>query len=143
MVYKKTGLTLIEILVSIVITVMVMVYGLGFFTAAWKFQTEAIEYNIVLNKVETMVEEMKYKIHEASAVITTTELYYVLTPSSKTVEMRRTIGIDTTTLGAGSYCHQIDVLATWPLKNPDGTELGVNNRHKISMKTHITVPYVK
>ncbi|MDD4166943.1 MAG: prepilin-type N-terminal cleavage/methylation domain-containing protein [Endomicrobiaceae bacterium] len=142
MVYKETGLTLIEILVSIVITVMVMVYGLGFFTAAWKFQTEAIDYNIVLNKVQTMVEEMKYKIHEASPVIAATELYYVQTPSSKTVEITRTVGIDAT-LGGTSYCHQVDVLATWPLKNPDGTELGVNNRHKISMKTHMTVPYGK
>lgn len=142
MVYKKTGLTLIEILVSIVITVMVMVYGLGFFTAAWKFQTEAIDYNIVLNKVQTMVEEMKYKIHEASPVIDTTELYYVQTPSSKTVEITRTVGIDAT-LGGTSYCHKVDVLATWPVKNPDGTELGVDNRHKISMKTHMTVPYGK
>lgn len=137
--YKESGLTLIEILVSIVITVMVMVYGLGFFTAAWKFQTEAIDYNIVLNKVQSMVEEMKYKIHEASPVITSSELFYVQTPSSKTVEITRNVGIDTT-LGAGSYCHQVDVLATWPLKNPDGTDLGVNNRHKISIKTHMTVP---
>lgn len=137
--YKEAGLTLVEILVSIVITVMVMVYGLGFFTAAWKYQTEAIDYNIVLNKVQTMVEEMKYKIHEDSPIIIASELYYVQTPSSKTVEIIRNIGIDTT-LGAGSYCHQIDILATWPLKNPDGTDLGVNNRHKISIKTHMTVP---
>ncbi|GAB1402063.1 hypothetical protein MASR1M68_09740 [Elusimicrobiota bacterium] len=139
MVYKEAGLTLVEILVSIVITVMVMVYGLGFFTAAWKFQTEAVDYNIVLNKVQSMVEEMKYKIHEASPVIVSSELYYFQTPSSKTVEVRRNVGIDTT-LGAGGHCHQVDVLATWPLKNPDGTDLGVNNRHKISIKTHMTVP---
>ncbi|MDD5021274.1 MAG: hypothetical protein PHR82_03935 [Endomicrobiaceae bacterium] len=140
--YKEAGLTLLEILVSIVITIMVMVYGLGFFTAAWKYQTESIDYNIVLNKVQSMVEEMKYKIHQDSPVITANELYYVSTPSSKTVEIKRVVGIDTT-LGGSSYCHQIDVLATWPLKNPDGTELGINNRHKISIKTHITVPYGK
>lgn len=139
MAYKEAGLTLVEILVSIVITVMVMVYGLGFFTAAWKFQTEAVDYNIVLNKVQSMVEEMKYKIHEDSPIITSSELYYFQTPSSKTVEITRNVGIDVT-LGADSYCHQIDVLATWPLKNPDGTDLGVNNRHKISIKTHMTVP---
>jgi len=137
--YKEAGLTLIEILVSIVITIMVMVYGLGFFTAAWKFQTESIDYNIVLNKVQSMMEEMKYTIHETSPVITSSELYYVQTPSSKTVEITRIVGFDTT-LGPTSWCYQIDILATWPLKYPDGTDCGVSNRHKISLKTHMTVP---
>jgi type II secretory pathway component PulJ len=40
MVYKKTGLTLIEILVSIVITIMVMVHGFGF-VRLLGIQTEA------------------------------------------------------------------------------------------------------
>jgi Tfp pilus assembly protein PilV len=139
MVYKQSGLTLIEILVSIVITVMIMIYGLGFFMAAWKYQVESIDRNIILNKVQSMVEEMKYKVHEDSPIINTSELSWILTPSSKTVEITRITAIDAT-LGAGSYCHQINVLATWPQKNPDGTVRPVNERRKISIKTHMTVP---
>lgn len=142
MVYRNRGLTLVEILVSITITIIVMVYGLGFFTAAWRFQTEAVSYGIVLNKAEAMIEEMKYKIYEDPHTLNSSDRYYVQIPSSKTVEITKIVTIEPV-LGAYSFCHQINVLATWPVKNPDGTDLNVNYRNKISLKTHITVPYGK
>ncbi len=138
MAYSR-GLTLIEILVSIVITVMVMVYGLGFFTAAWKFQTQAIEYNIILNRVESIIEEFRYNIHESSPVLTVSEVSYFITSSSKMVEVTKTVN-RAPSLDPSSYCYQVSVLTTWPVKNPDGTGLGLDSRNKISIKTNMTVP---
>lgn len=138
MVYNR-GLTLIEILVSIVITVMVMVYGLGFFVAAWKFQTQAMDYTIVLNKVESVIEEFRYNVHESSPVFAVSEVSYFVTSSSKIVELTKTVN-RAPGLAATSYCYQVSILATWPVKNPDGTGLGLDSRNKISIKTHMTVP---
>lgn len=61
MVYKNNkGLTLIEILVSCVITVIVIMYGATFFISSWRLEVDSEEYNKVLQYAANIIEEAKY-----------------------------------------------------------------------------------
>lgn len=60
MIFKnKKGLTLVELLVSCVITVMVIMYGSTFFISSWKKEIESEEYNRVLQYVCGTIENEK------------------------------------------------------------------------------------
>ncbi|MBQ3834794.1 MAG: hypothetical protein II816_04700 [Elusimicrobia bacterium] len=56
------GLSLSEVLVSISIVMILSVYGLSFFDAAWKYRSENDEYQTVLNNVVSNLESSKYAI---------------------------------------------------------------------------------
>ena len=56
---NNKGLTLIEILVSSVITVIVIMYGATFFISSWRLEVDSEEYNKVLQYAANIIEEAK------------------------------------------------------------------------------------
>ena len=60
MVYKNIkGLTLVEVLVSVVITIIVMIYGMTLFISAWRLEVDSEEYSKVLQYISNTIEGYK------------------------------------------------------------------------------------
>lgn len=53
------GLTLVEVLVSVVITILVMLYGMTLFISAWRLEVDSEEYNKVIQYITNVIEKYK------------------------------------------------------------------------------------
>lgn len=136
--YKTNlGLTIVEVLVSVVITSLVMVYGMSFFMAAWRMEAESSSYSRILGNVTKIMEEKRSK-------------YYFVTPASGTVN------ISSEALPSGkvvmySYTflrHNITnsmegvVLAEWPWTS-SATAAEKASWNRIAIKTHFAQEWKK
>ncbi len=151
--YKNIkGLTLVEILVSVVITILVMVYGLNLFIASWKLSVESAEYNFVLQYLSNQIENLKtcYSFEDLSfGSISNKD---IVLPSGKTANIKiRIYDVYRDNVikdAAGNYvvtgAVPVSVSAWWPAKaDPSNPEnyivLAESNEHleTISINTYI------
>ena len=146
------GLTLVEVLVSVVITILVMVYGVNLFIASWKLSVESAEYNTVLQYVSNQIEALEaYYSYEDLSIGSINNIDVVL-PSGKTVNIKIRIydvyrdnvikdkNGNNVVIGAVP----VSVTAWWPAKsdpsNPENyIALAESNEHleTISINTYI------
>lgn len=126
------GLTLVEVLVSVVITILVMLYGMTLFISAWRLEVDSEEYEKVLQYVNNTIEGYKRYIDPLGPPINpiTKELDLISLPSGK--RLKQTVKI----YAVSEYkTVPIAVIAQWPVdakKNQKvetivvNTHLGVN-----------------
>lgn len=131
--YNKNikGLTLVEVLVSVVITILVMLYGMTLFISAWRLEVDSEEYNKVLqyvsNTIETYKNYVKPKdIHSGLAFVPS--ISDITLPSGKV--LRQTVKIYNE--DANTLAIPMVVIATWPainVKHNQKVETIVVNTH--------------
>lgn len=63
---RNIGLTLVEVLASVIITTLLMLYGTSFFIAAWRLSAESDEYSMILNDVVSNLESYKSKSYNSA-----------------------------------------------------------------------------
>lgn len=132
------GLTLVEVLVSVVITILVMLYGMTLFISAWRLEVDSEEYEKVLQYVNNTIEGYKRYIDPLGPPINpiTKELDLISLPSGK--RLKQTVKIYAVSNDETKSEYKtvpIAVIAQWPVdakKNQKvetivvNTHLGVN-----------------
>jgi hypothetical protein len=141
--YNKNvkGLTLVEVLVSVVITILVMLYGMTLFISAWRLEVDSEEYNKVLEYVSNTIEYYKNYANPKD----------INSGKAKTITYNTNPAIEDITLPSGKILRQkvkiynedantlaipMVVIATWPAVNAKhnqkietivvNTHLGIN-----------------
>ena len=133
---KIKGLTLVEVLASIVITVLVMTYGINLFVASWRLSVESAEYDYVLNYISNRIEGLRsfYDSQELisgeqpeQAVLGITNVDITL-PSGKTANIKIKVYpdyIDNVIKDKDNHnvaigIVPVSVIAIWPAKSKPG-----------------------
>ncbi len=68
---NSIGLTLAEVLISVVLTTLLMLYGTSFFIASWRLSSESNEYSTVLDDLVANLECYKAKAFDTPVSIST------------------------------------------------------------------------
>jgi len=123
---KRKGLTLVEVLVSAVLTSMVVLYATSFFVAAFRLSTEEKEYSSILEDVANNLESYKFKGYDS-------EVGTAYVTKTKTIrDGKYTVEYDllrvSTPIPKSEY---IISKASWKYGGSD------ESAHKISIKTAI------
>ena len=112
------GLTLVEILVSIVITILVMTYGLNLFIASWRLGSDSEDYDMVLHYVMNEVERVRSESSYTDLGNTNED---ITLSSGKIVNIQRRV-YSVLKDGANAIdVLPVAVIATWP-KNAQKNE---------------------
>lgn len=128
------GLTLVEVLVSVVITILVMLYGMTLFISAWRLEVDSEEYEKVLQYVNNTIESYKRYIDPLGEPINpiTKELDLITLPSGKRLKQTVKIYAVSNNETVSEYkTIPIAVIAQWPegAKNNQKVETIVVNTH--------------
>lgn len=73
---KQKGSTIVEVLVSVIIIGIVSVYGLSFFSSAYKHTQDSKDYNFVLHDLVRKMEMVKAGGYPGEFVVVADENYY-------------------------------------------------------------------
>jgi len=115
--YKNNkGVTLVEVLVSIVITILVMAYGLNLFIASWKLEVESKEYNEVLQIISSKIEYYKQFVNPAVQI----EAKGV--SETITLSSGRTLQLNVRVYEKNNGSVPLSVTGKWPSSNLDKNE---------------------
>jgi len=122
---KKEGLTIVEVLVSVVLLSIVSVYGLAFFAATWRLNVESRDYAYIMKKLENYVEAGKGYFQATGGTIANR----TVTIPNETLRTGDVVAYTYQETAAGGY---VNVLATasWPLR------VEVKSRKKLGIRTH-------
>lgn len=122
--YNKNikGLTLVEVLVSVVITILVMLYGMTLFISAWRLEVDSEEYNKVLQYVSNTIETYKNYVNPKDfnsgtartlTYNTNPRIEDITLPSGKILRQKLKIYNE----DAATLTIPVAVIATWPAVN--------------------------
>ncbi len=132
-IFKKNGLTLVEVLVSVILTTLLMLYGTSFFIASWRLNSESTEYSTVLNDVVNNLECYKAKVFDTPVSVSTD---YIV--KNKTFRNKYTVTYTLTrsateklSLAGTNYYYVVISSANWSYGE------GLSAANKISVKTAV------
>ncbi|MDD3053390.1 MAG: prepilin-type N-terminal cleavage/methylation domain-containing protein [Endomicrobiia bacterium] len=136
--YKiNLGLTLIEVLVSVVITSMVMVYGMSFFMAAWRMEVESSNYSRILGNVAKIIEDNRSEYYSIVPPSGTVTISSEALPSGKVVMYSYTFSRNIVTNSMQGVA-----LAEWPWTS-SASAAEKASWSRISIKTHFAEEWKK
>lgn len=136
-VFKYNGLTLVEVLVSVIITTLLMLYGTSFFIASWRLSAESEEYSTVLNDVVSNLESYRAKAFDSPVSLTTDYIVKNRTFRNKynvTYTLSRSNTEKLSHLGT-NYYYVVISSAEWSYGQ------GMSSANKISVKTAVAVKW--
>lgn len=126
----NSGLTLIEVLVSVIITAIVMVYGMSFFMAAWRMEVESSSYDRILGNTIKITEDRRSKAYSSLPSTGTVTISSESLPSGKIVMYTYTFKKHTVTNSIEGVA-----LAEWPWSS-SATSAEKASWNRIAIKTH-------
>jgi len=136
--YKiNSGLTLIEVLVSVIITAIVMVYGMSFFMAAWRMEVESSSYDRILGNAVKIMEDKRSNAYFISPSSGTVTISSESLPSGKVVMYTYMFKRHTVTNSMEGV-----VLAEWPWSS-SATSAEKASWNRIAVKTHFAEEWGK
>jgi type II secretory pathway pseudopilin PulG len=146
----KRGSTIVEVLVSVIIIGIVSVYGLSFFSSAYKHSVDSKDYSFVLHDLVRKMEMVKGGGYPSA----TNGNYYPFSTISEDgtrfdfkrdkelregCTVRYTCEADVDTDGSHNFSNsaRITLRAEWPIDNPD---FAPGDRNTITLVTYIAAP---
>ncbi|MEA5000753.1 MAG: prepilin-type N-terminal cleavage/methylation domain-containing protein [Endomicrobiaceae bacterium] len=134
---KNSGLTLIEVLVSVIITSIVMVYGMSFFMAAWRIEAESSSYDRILGNAIKIMEDKRSDPYFTSPSSGTVTISSESLPSGKVVMYTYTFKRHAVTSSMEGI-----VLAEWPWSS-SATSAEKASWNRVAIKTHFAQEWGK